>query len=726
MSSDPASVSPKDLPTVVGPYRVIRELGGGRLGPLLLARHRPTGRLVALRVVKTEWACLPRYIARLNRDAITASLVHHPNLVGVIDQGEAQGRSYFALEYVEGSSLAERVKAQGTLAVPQAVAYVLQAARGLRFAHGLGMVHGDVRPGSLLLDRDGTTKLADLGLTATPATIDADDARPIPVGAEAQAEADAAPFRADVRGLGLTLAYLVTGKSETHPTALLAAGLPMNLIELIRSMIEPKPGGGDLAQIVSALERFLNGRGGSVTLPKDDDTAVLGECLRAFRASPSAMLRRRIIWGAVATCGVVVLLGLLARKPLFAASVLGLALLTALSDFAVAGWFGRSPLFPKVRALIVESRGGDWLIGLAAAVVFMAGLVALNLHGAWIAFLILALILAALMHVAFDKSIKVEQGHAIEEAQALLTRLRLQGVDEETLRRFVRTTAGDVWEEIFEVLFGYEAMLAAREPGERGLMGLFRRGRSLPWRDATSAWLDACHQKRRRARDWARLQLIEERGLVAEGVNLLTARRKARRIADALLLVSSQREPQTNVAAAVRQAFENPESILVGHERIANEGDSSRVLDLLLGPRTCFVVGALLLAGFLFWVHQNEVISHEQVTDVATRALHSSNPLSTIRDARIDVRLDGATKPLRLGFLPEPVARVFHGLEPGIAGLLLIVASLLGGSRVGWLALPGAGVVLLGPAFGLPAWPCMILGAGIPLGLILLGWTRDP
>ena len=675
--------------------------------------------------MKPEWACLPRYIARLTRDVLTASLIDHPNLIGVVDHGEAQGRSFFALEYVEGPSLAERVKAQGTLAVPQAVAYVLQAARGLRFAHGQGMVHGDVRAESLLIDRDGTTRLADLGLTATPATIDADDARPIPVGAEAQAEADAAPFRADIRGLGLTLAFLITGKTETHPTSLLAAGLPMNLIELIRTMVEPKPGSGDLTQNVSALERFLNGRGTSVTLPSDDDTKALGECLRAFRASPAAKFRRQVIRGAVAACGLVVSLGLLARKPLFAASVLGLAVLTALADFVIAGLFERSTHFPKVRALIAESRGSDWLIGLAAVVLFIAGLVALNLHGAWIAFLVLALILAALMHVAFDKTIKAEQGHAIEEARALLKRLRLQGVDEETLRRFVRTTAGDAWEEVFEALFGYEAMLAAREPGERGLRGLFRRGRSFPWRDASFAWLVARQQARRRGRDGTRLQLIEERGLAAEGVNLLTARRKARRIAEALLLVTSPKAPHTNVAAAVQQAFEDPESVLIGHERSVDDGDSTRVLDLLFGPRACFLIGALLLSGFLLWVHQNQVISHEQVTDVATRALQSSDPLSTIRDARIDVRLDRATEPLRLGFLPGRIANIFNSFQPGVAGLVLILASLLGGTRAGWLAFSGAAVILIGPMVGLPSWPCMLLGSGIPLGLILLGWTRD-
>ena len=106
---------------------------------------------------------------------------------------------------------------------------------------------------------------------------------------------------------------------------------------------------------------------------------------------------------------------------------------------------------------------------------FAAALVALNLHVAWIAFGVLAVILAAWLHVAVDGKVDAERRGAIEEGRALLKRLRLQGVSEETLRRFVRTTAGDDWEQFFESLFGFDAVTAAREPSERGLLACIRR-----------------------------------------------------------------------------------------------------------------------------------------------------------------------------------------------------------------------------------------------------------
>lgn len=743
MSSEPASAAgpPKDLPAVIGAYRVVREMGRGRLGAVVLAVHRPSGARVALRVLRPEWACLPKYVARLTRDAFAAAQVGHPNVARLDEFGESQGRVYFAAEFIDGPSLAATVAETGALTAPRAVAHVLQAARGLRFAHGQGLTHGDVRPENLFVDRDGLTRLADLGLSRTPAGVEADEAResqgPVAAGAEAQAEADAAPFRADARGLGLTLARLLTGKADAHPTALIACGLPMNLVELVRGLVDPKPGSGsaDLGRVVPALERFLNGRGAAGTTPREEDTAVLTECVRAFRASPAAGLRRRIVWGAVAACAGVVLLALLARKPLFAGSVLGLGLMTALADFVVAGLTRKAAPFPKARALVLESRGGDWLIGLAALAVFAAALVALNLHGAWIAFGVLAVTLAAWLHVAVDGKAAAERRGAVEEARALLKRLRLQGVGEETLWGFVRSAAGVGWEPVFEALFGFEALRAARDPSERGLLARLR-ARSVPWREGLAAWVDDRRASRRRGRDWALIQAIEERGLVAEGVNLLTARRKARRIAEALLAVAAEIRaasrapaaptgaevaPRPSLAWAIRRAAEAPEDALAAQEPDAGGPNFAWVGDLLYGPRTRFLVGSALLAGFLLWVHQNRVISEDQLKEVATRALEAPDSL---RDARVDVRLDGATEPLRLRGLPLPVARLLNGFQTGAAGLILVLSSLRGGWRVACWAVAGAAFALLGPPLGVPPTTAMAVGAGAPAAAVLFGWAR--
>jgi eukaryotic-like serine/threonine-protein kinase len=740
VTTEPASAPPRDLPGIIGGYRVLRELGRGRLGPVVLARHRPSGELVALRVLKPEWACLPKYVSRLTRAAFAAAQVEHPNLVRLKDFGEASGRVYFASEFVDGTTLADRVKGQGALAPRDAVAFVLQAARALRFVHAQGLTHGAVTPGNLLVDRAGVTRLSDLGLVKTPVSVDEEDARektgPIALGANPQADAFAEAVRDDVKGLGLALARLLTGApGRTDPTSLISAGLPMNLVELVRSLLGKEPSGlADMGQAVAALERFLNAKGPAATAPTEEHGRVLAECLAAFRASPSAKLRARIIQGSAAGCAAVVLLCLLARLPLVAGSFLGLGLMTALAYFVIDGVSRCTDLFTRVRALILASRGVDWLSGVAGLVLFLAALVVFQLQWAWLAFGVLAVILALALHQMVDRKVDSERRGAVEEAEAVLRGLRLQGVSEEANRRFVRASAGDDWEEFFEALFGYPAKLAAREPSERGLRGLLgkRYGR---WRDAIRSWVEARLQVRRQARETVLLQAIEERGFVAEGINLLTARRRAWRTSAAMVAVSSEiraaatgseETEHPSVASAIRQAIETPENVLVERERGLIGPETSRVRDVLTGPRTRFLLGSALVAGFLLWVHQNGIISGDQIKDVATKAIEQPDPLQAIRDARIDVRIPARAEALDLPFLPRVVGNLFQSINPGVAGLILIISALVRGVRVGLFALPGAAIVLIGPALGLPGMgplraetASLALGAGVAiLGLV--------
>src|SRR5262249_19293651 len=156
--------------------------------------------------------------------------------------------------------------------------------------------------------------------------------------------------------------------------------------------------------------------------------------------------------------------GLLARSPLLAVSMLGLGLMTALASFMITGVMRGSDLLTKVRGLVLESRASDWLIGAAGVALFVTTLVVLRLPWAWLALGVLAVSMALALPLAVDRKVEAERRGAVGQAVALLKSLRGQGVSEEALRRFVRTTARDDWEEVFEALFGYEDKLAARDP----------------------------------------------------------------------------------------------------------------------------------------------------------------------------------------------------------------------------------------------------------------------
>jgi hypothetical protein len=734
------------LPRWIGGYSVLRGLGTDRLGAVVLARQRATGRLVALTVLKPEWACLPIFVARLARDAFAAAQIEHVNLVRLIELGEARGRIYIASEVVvEGRTLAEQVAGQGPLPPREAAAHVLQVARGLMFAHAQGLFHGDVRPESIVVDRAGVTRLAGLGLVKTPESVAAEEARaktgPIPLGNRWVEEARAAA-RADLSGLGRTLHHLVTGSppagdhGATIIPRLIARGVPPDLAELIGSLIDARSAAGDVnpGQAIAALEAFLNAQKPGSTTPSAENSQILMDCLAAFRAAPTAQLRRRVVGGGMAAWLLILLVSLLARQPRVAAGFLGLGLMTVLAYFVVNGVTRRTELFAKVRGLILESRG-DWLVGMAVLALIIATLVVFHLHWAYLGFGILGVVAALALHFEIDRRVEAERRGAIDAARALRKALRLQGVGEETLRWFVRTAAGDDWEEFFAALFGTEAVRAARAPSDRGLWNLIRK-RSVPWRDWITAWVDARLAARREARELLLLQAIEERGLVAEGVNLLTARRKSRRIAEAMVAVAAEirtaaRAVPPSVARAIHQAVETPEHILVEREYGLIRPEASRVGELLFGPRARFLLGAALLVGCLLWVDQNGIVTGAQIKEAAARAVEQPDPLRALRDTKIDVHIPARTKPLDLPFLPRGISHLFQGWGAGAAGLILILSAMVPGARMAFFAIPGAAITMFGPRVGVPALgpldsatASMAIGAGVALLGIVFGRAR--
>jgi serine/threonine protein kinase len=103
-------------------------------------------------------------VRRFQREMEAAARLSHPNIVIAYDAREDEGIHYLVMEFVDGRGLASIVHDRGPMGVPHAVACILQAARGLEFAHGKGIVHRDVKPGNLLMDREGTVKILDMGL----------------------------------------------------------------------------------------------------------------------------------------------------------------------------------------------------------------------------------------------------------------------------------------------------------------------------------------------------------------------------------------------------------------------------------------------------------------------------------------------------------------------------------------------------------------------------------
>lgn len=683
MAPEPTAAPPKDLPRIIGGYRVLRELGRGRLGPLLLARRGGSGEDVALRVIRPEWSCMPVYVSRLIRTAHAAAHVEHPNLVPILDLGEAQGRIYASSSFVDGITLADRIKAEGLRVPKVAVAITLQAARGIRAAHAHGLTHGDLSPATIFLDNDGRTRVSELGLTKTPVSVSTEEARektgPITLAAN-PGELNLEGVRADLKGLGRTLTFLLTGQTGAiDPTSLIAKGVSVNLVELVRSLVDSRAGSGfsDFGQAVAALEKYLNARNVGGTAPREEDAVILQESLGAFRASPTAKLRNQVVAASSAVCALLVLLGLVKHLPLVAGSFLGLGLMTALAHFCINGYTRKDELYPQVRALVFESRGASLAIGAAGILLFLVLLFVLHLQWAWLCFGILAVVLAVALHQFGDIPVEKERDSAIEEARALVRDLRRRGVAEDALQRFVRSTAGADWGPFFQSVFGEEARRAARETSDRRILTLLRDPFFTIRSALTSRVQDRLHSRRRK-RDTVFFQAVEERSLAAEGVNLLTARRRSHRIAAAMVAVTSEHRDATkaairgsgdsttdrpSVAFAVKQAAEAPEEVLVERENRLAGPDRSWLIDVILGGRTRFLLGSAIFAGFLLWVHQNGMISCDRIKDIAVKAIASDDPLQSVRDARIDVHLPEVTQPLDAPPGPRFLFKYFDGFH---------------------------------------------------------------
>jgi len=150
---------------VLGNYLILDKIGAGGMGQVFKARHKRMNRIVTVKLLPPELNKDEAIIKRFHREAEAAAKLNHPNIVIAHDADEAPGGIHFlVMEYVEGRDLAQVLQSESPLSIERALDFVLQAARGLEFAHENGVVHRDIKPGNLLLDAKGVVKILDMGL----------------------------------------------------------------------------------------------------------------------------------------------------------------------------------------------------------------------------------------------------------------------------------------------------------------------------------------------------------------------------------------------------------------------------------------------------------------------------------------------------------------------------------------------------------------------------------
>lgn len=273
------------LPRTFGDYVLEEELGQGGMGVVYRARQLSLDRIVAVKLLLLGAYSSAETIARFRREARAAAGLKHPNIVAIHQVGEQEGHPFLAMEYVAGRDLAQVVKV-GLPEPKQAVQWILGVARAIEFAHAKGIVHRDVKPSNVIVDKAGVARLTDFGLASRMA----DDANltvtgrvmgtPNYLSPEAAAgmmkEAQAP---SDIYGIGAVLYELLTGRPpflapslpevlrsirevEVVPPRALNPQVPRDIETVCLKCLEKDPGSryASAAALCEDCERVLDGR----------------------------------------------------------------------------------------------------------------------------------------------------------------------------------------------------------------------------------------------------------------------------------------------------------------------------------------------------------------------------------------------------------------------------------------------------------------------------------
>ena len=254
----------------LGPYEIEAPLGAGGMGEVYRARDSRLNRMVAVKVLPTEFSKDEDRLRRFEQEAYAAAALNHPNVVAIYDVGTKQGAPYIVCELLEGETLRTRLRA-GPVPVRKAVEYAAEIARGLAAAHSKGILHRDLKPDNVFITRDGQVKILDFGLakltnpneSRIDATRSLGSTPGVVVGtvgyiSPEQVRGKAADARSDLFSLGAILYEMFTGerafKGDTpadtltailtkDPPELASSGTPVPpmLEEIVRHCLEKQP-----------------------------------------------------------------------------------------------------------------------------------------------------------------------------------------------------------------------------------------------------------------------------------------------------------------------------------------------------------------------------------------------------------------------------------------------------------------------------------------------------
>jgi tRNA A-37 threonylcarbamoyl transferase component Bud32/CheY-like chemotaxis protein len=311
--------------TVIAGYRIEERIGRGGMGVVYRAEHLNLRRRAAVKIIAPDLAESEGFRERFTREARIAAALQHPNIVTVYDAGELDGLLYLAMQYIQGSDLSAVLRTEHRLRPYRAVDVCRQVASALDAAHGMGLIHRDVKPANVLIE-GRTAFLTDFGLTKrldgehTQLTRAGDVVGTIHYVAPEQIEGSPVSARTDVYSLGCLLYHCLTGQvpfardtdvaviyahlSEDPPRVTgVRPELPEGLDGVIAKALDKSPDRrfptcGDL---ISAARAVIDAAGplADTSAPRPSTTTggVMGSAVAEMRDAAAAARRPRVLLG---------------------------------------------------------------------------------------------------------------------------------------------------------------------------------------------------------------------------------------------------------------------------------------------------------------------------------------------------------------------------------------------------------------------------------------------
>jgi len=197
-------------------YEILQRIGEGGMASVFTARRITDGQVVALKILREQYAADAEFVERFEREARAVSALEHPHMVRVIDSGREDGVHYIAMEYVAGSNLKQLIRRHGPLPVEDAAVIAAQVCEALAYAHAHGVIHRDVKPQNILLTPDGEVKVTDFGIaratSAATITQTGTVLGSVQYLSPEQARGVEVDRAADIYSLGVVIYEMVTGR----------------------------------------------------------------------------------------------------------------------------------------------------------------------------------------------------------------------------------------------------------------------------------------------------------------------------------------------------------------------------------------------------------------------------------------------------------------------------------------------------------------------------------